>query len=125
MDGQIERSQSYRYTIYVLHGPYLTVGFEEYNGKLIQVNYGHNQTVVFRERPSQSLVKVSQIRLNLIDVPKTTTLGEIHFQSSIIGIEEYGDILVLVKFMTNWMVRLREYNHTGTQRMSITRHTQI
>ena len=103
--------------------PYLTVGFEEYNERLILVNYGHNQTVGFRERHSQILVKVSQIRSNLIDVPKTTRLGEIHFQISIIGIEEYGDILVLVKFKTNWMVRLREHSHTGTQHMSIMRHT--
>ena len=71
------------------------------------MNYGHNQTVGFREKEGQSLIKVGQIRSNLIDVPKTTRLGEIHFQKSIIGIEEYGDKLVLVKFETNWMVRLR------------------
>ena len=57
----------------------------------------------------QSLVKVSQTRSNLIDGPDTTGLGEIHIQILIIRIEEYGDILVLVKFETNWMVRLREY----------------
>ena len=89
---------------------------------LIFINYGHNQTVGFSERHGQSLVKVGQIRSNLIDVPKTTRLGEIHFQISIIEIEEYGDILVLVKFKTNWKVRLREHSHISTQYMSITRH---
>ena len=57
----------------------------------------------------QSLVKVSQTRSNLIDGPDTTGLCEIHIPILIIRIEEYGDILVLVKFETNWMVRLREY----------------
>ena len=71
----------------------------------------------------KGMVKVGQIRSNLIDVPKTTRLGEIHFQISIIGIEEYGDILVLVKFKTKWMVKLREHSHTGTKLMSITCHT--
>ena len=56
----------------------------------------------------QSLVKVSQTRSNLIDGPDTTGLSEIHIPILIIIIEEYGDILVLVKFETNWMVRLRE-----------------
>ena len=40
-------------------------------------------------------------------------------------IEEYGDIMVLVKFETNWMVRLIEHSHIGTQHMFITRHTYI
>ena len=71
----------------------------------------------------KGIVKVNQIWSNLIDVPKTTRLGEIHFQISIIGIEEYGDILVLVKFKTDWMVRLREHSHISTQYMSIMRHT--
>ena len=71
----------------------------------------------------QSLVKVGQTRSNLIDSPETTGLGEIHIQILIIRIEEYGDILVLVNFKTNWMVKLREHNHIGTQHMSITRHT--
>ena len=57
----------------------------------------------------QSLVKVGQTRSNLIDGLDTTGLGEIHIQILIIRIEEYGDILMLVKFETNWMVRLREY----------------
>ena len=57
----------------------------------------------------QSLVKVGQTRSNLIDGPNTIGLGEIHIQILIIRIEEYGDILMLVKFETNWMVRLREY----------------
>ena len=34
----------------------LTIGFEECNEKLILVNYGHNQTVGFRERRGQNLV---------------------------------------------------------------------
>ena len=54
-------------------------------------------------------VKVGQTRSNLIDGPHTTGLCEIHIQILIIRIEECGDILVLVKFETNWMVRLREY----------------
>ena len=61
------------------------------------------------EKTRQSLVKVGQIRSNLIDGPDTTELGEIHIQILIIRIEEYGDILVLEKFETNWMVKLREY----------------
>ena len=69
------------------------------------------------------LVKLGQTRSNLINGLETTGLGEIHIQILIIGIEEYGDVLVLVKFETNWMVRLRKYSHTGTQHMSITRHT--
>ena len=65
--------------------------------------------VGFRERHGQSLVKVGQTRSNLIHDPETTGLGEIHIQNLIIRIEEYGDILMLEKFETNWMVRLREY----------------
>ena len=76
---------------------------------LILVNYGHNQTIGFREMHGQSLVKVGQIRSNLIVGPNTTGLGENHIQILIIRIEEYGDILMLVKFKTNWMVKLREY----------------
>ena len=57
----------------------------------------------------QSLVKVGQTQSNLIDGLDTTRLGEIHIQILIIRIEEYGDILMLVKLKTNWMVRLREY----------------
>ena len=71
----------------------------------------------------QSLFKVDQTWSNIIDGPETTRLGKIHIQILIIGIEEYGDILVLVKFKTNWMVRLREHSHTGTQHMSFSRHT--
>ena len=55
----------------------------------------------FREMRGQSLVKVDQTRLNLIDGPETTRLCEIHIRILIIGIEEYGDILVLVKFENN------------------------
>ena len=77
----------------------------------------------FREMRGQSLVKIGQTWSNLIDSPETTELGENHIQILIIGIEEYGDILVLVKFETNWMVRLRKHNRIGTQYMSITRQT--
>ena len=70
----------------------------------------------------QSLGKVSQTWSNLIDGPETTGLGEIHIQILIIRIEEYGDILMLIKFENNWMVRLREHSHIGTQHMSITCH---
>ena len=49
----------------------------------------------------QSLVKVGQTWSNLIDGLSTTGLGEIHIQILIIRIEEYGDILMLVKFETN------------------------
>ena len=75
----------------------------------ILVNYGYNSTVRFRESRGQSLVKVGQIQSNLIVDPDTTGLGKIHIQISIIRIEEYDDILLLVKFEKNWMVRLREY----------------
>ena len=64
--------------------------------------------VGFRERHGQNLVKVGQIQSNLIDGPETTKLCEIHIRILIIGIEEYGDILILVKFENNWMIRLRE-----------------
>ena len=87
------------------------------------VNYGHNQTVGFRERRGQSLLKVGQTRSNLIDGLETIELGEIHIQTLIIGIEEYGDVLVLVKFKANWMVKLKEHSHTSTHLMSITHHT--
>ena len=53
------------------------------------------------------LVIVGQTLSNLIDGPKTTRLCEIHIQILIIRIEEYGGILMLVKFETNWMVKLR------------------
>ena len=86
-------------------------------------NYGHNQTVGFRERRGQSLLKVGQTQSNLIDGLETTELGEIHIQTLIIGIEEYGDVLVLVKFETNQMVRLRKHSYIGTQHMSITCYT--
>ena len=70
--------------------------------------------VGFREMCGQNLVKVGQTQSNLIDGPKTTRLCEIHIRILIIGIEEYGDILVLVKFENNWMIRLREHSHKGT-----------
>ena len=65
--------------------------------------------VRFREMRGQNLVKIGQTRSNLIDGLDTTGLGEIYIQILIIRNEEYGNILVLVKFETNWMVRLREY----------------
>ena len=83
------------------------------NERLILVNYGHNQLVGFRERHSKSLLKVGQTS-NFKNGSETTRLCEIHIQILIIGIEEYGDILVLVKFENNWMIRLREYSHKGT-----------
>ena len=79
--------------------------------------------VGFRERRGQGLVKVGQTWSNLIDGLDTTELGKIHIQILIIRIEEYGEILMLVKFETNWMVRLREHSHISTQHMSIARHT--
>ena len=90
---------------------------------LILVNYGNNQTVGFREKRDQSLVKVDQTRSNLINGPETTRLNEIQIQILIIEIEEYGDILVLVKLKTKWMVRLREHSHIDTQHMTIKCHT--
>ena len=85
----------------IMHHPQiwnLAVGFKECNERLILVNYGHNQMVWFRERRSQSLVKVGLTRPNLIDGPENTRLCEIHIRILIIGIEKYGDILVFVKF---------------------------
>ena len=55
------------------------------------------------------VVKVGQTQSNLIDGPNNTGFGKIHIQILIIRIEEYGDILMLVKFETNWMDILREY----------------
>ena len=65
------------------------------------VNDGHNHTVGFKKRRGQSLLKVGQTQSNLIDGLETTELSEIHIQTLIIGIEKYGDILVLVKFESN------------------------
>ena len=79
--------------------------------------------VGFRKRCGQSLVKVGLTRLNLIGGPVSTRLGEIHIPILIIRIEDYGHILLLVKFETNWIVRLRKHNHTSTQHMFITRQT--
>ena len=71
----------------------------------------------------QSLVKISQIQSNLIDDLETIGPGKIHIKILINRIEAYGDILVLVKFETNWIVRLSKHNHTSTHHMSIMRHT--
>ena len=73
----------------------------------------------------QNLVKVFQTRLKLIDSLETTGLGEIHIRMLIIGNEEYGDKLVLVKFETNSMDKLRQLSNTGTQNLSITSHHSI
>ena len=100
----------------------LTFGIEDCNERLILVNYGHNQTIGYRERRSQHLVKVGQTQSNLIDGLVNTGLGEIHIRILIIGIEEYGDILVLGKHENNWMFKLRKQSHTGRQQMSITHH---
>ena len=81
--------------------------------------------VEFREKRSQILVKVGQTRSKLIDDPVTTKLCEIHIQIFIIGIEKYGDILELVKFENNWMIRLSKHSHKSTEQMSITRHPYI
>ena len=73
----------------------------------------------------QNFVKVSQTKINLINGPETTGLGEFHIRILITRVEKYGDILVLVKFETKWMAKFRERSHTGTQHMSITRHPLI
>ena len=108
--------------------PYIwnvTIGFKECNQRLIPVNYYHNQTVGFRERRGQSLAQVGQTRSNLIDNPETTRIFEIHIQILIIGIEKYGDILVLVKFENNWLVERIEHCHKGTQHKYLMRHPYI
>ena len=76
----------------------------------------------FREWRGQSLVKFGQTRANLKNGPETTRLCEIDIQILIIGFEKYGDLLVLVKFVNNWIVKLRERYHKGTQQTSITHH---
>ena len=81
------------------------VKFKECKERLIRINYDHNKTVGFRERRGQNLVKVGQTQSNLIDAPENIRLCEIRIQILIIRIEKYGDILVLVKFENNWIVR--------------------
>ena len=71
----------------------LAVGFEECNERLILINYGYNQTVGFGERCGQSLVKVGQTRLNLIDCPETIGHGEIYIQILVIGVTTQGKAL--------------------------------
>ena len=68
----------------------------------------------FRKMCSQSVVKVGSTQSNLIDGPEIIRLCEIHIRIFITRIEEYGDILVLVKFENNWIIRLREHSHNGT-----------
>ena len=103
----------------------LTIGFEECNERIIQVSYGLNQMVGFGERRNQILVKFGQSRLNLTNGPETTRLCEIHIRILIIRIQNYGDVMVLVKFENNWMIRLCKHSHKGTSHMSITRHPYI
>ena len=72
----------------------LTVGFEECNERLILVNYGHNQTIGFRERCNQNLVKVGQTLWNVIDGLKTTKLGEIRFSGKVFnGLLGFGVVV--------------------------------
>ena len=78
------------------------------------VIYGLNQMVGFREGHGQILVKVGQIRLNIINGPETTRLCEIQIRILILGIKRYGDILVLVKLENNWMIKLSKHSHKGT-----------
>ena len=78
--------------------------------------------VGFIERRGQSLVKVGQTRSNLKHGPETTRLCEIHIRILIIGIKNYGDILVSMKFENNRIVKLREHNHKGTQHTSMVGH---
>ena len=70
--------------------------------------------VGIREWRGQNLIKVGQIRSNLIDGPETTRFCEIYIRIFIIGIEKYGDILLLVKFENNWIIRLSKHSHKGT-----------
>ena len=70
--------------------------------------------VGFRESRGQNFVKVGQTRSNLIDGPETIRHCEIHVRILIVGIEKYGDIMVLVKFENNWMIRLCKHSHKGT-----------
>ena len=70
--------------------------------------------VGFREMRGQNLVKVGQTQSNLIDGLETTRLCDIHIRILIIGIEEYGEILMLVKFENNWMIKLGKQSHKGT-----------
>ena len=79
--------------------------------------------VGFRKKRGQNLVKVGQTLSNLIDGPDTTGLGEIYIQILINRIEEYSDILMLVKFKTNLIVKLSKHYHTSTHRISIMCHT--
>ena len=63
-------------------------------------------------------VKVGQTRSNLIDGLDTTGLGEIHIQILINRIEEYDDILVLVKFKTNWIVDRKSTRLNSSHRIA-------
>ena len=66
--------------------------------------------VGFRERRGRILVVVGQTRLNLMNGPESIRLCEIEIRILIIGIRRYGDILVLVKFENNWMIKLSKHS---------------
>ena len=70
--------------------------------------------VGFRERRGRILVIVGQTRLYLMNGPESIRLCEIKIRILIIGIRRYGDILVLVKFENNWMIKLSKHSHKGT-----------
>ena len=70
--------------------------------------------VGFREQHGKGSFKIGQTRTNLLNGPKTTRFCEIHIRILIIRIEKYDDILVLLTFENNWMVKLREHCHKGT-----------
>ena len=70
--------------------------------------------VGFRERRGRILVTIGQTRLNLMNGPESIRLCEIEIPILIIGIRRYGDILVLVKFENNWMIKLSKHSHKGT-----------
>ena len=96
----------------IMRHPYiwiLIVGFEECDERIIQVNSGFNQMVGFGERCDQILFKVGQSQLNLIVGLEIARICEIQIRIWIIGIERYGDILVLEKFENSWIVRLMEH----------------
>ena len=77
--------------------------------------------VGFGERCDQILVKVGQSQLNLIVGLEIARICEIQIRIWIIGIERYGDMLVLEKFENSWIVRLMEHCQNGTQHTSIMR----
>ena len=116
LDDQIERTWPWRYITYVRHAPTLDL---KSNRWIQRVKWKDNSSKLWSQsndriyRNAWSIV-VGQTRSNWIDGPEATRLFEIHIRILIIGIEEYDDILVLVKFENNWIIRLREYSHKDT-----------